>query len=64
VSGTIVCIGDSITDCDRRTDPRGLHLGRGPAVVAQDGVHPPAFSSALVARLWLATYDSLPGAVS
>jgi lysophospholipase L1-like esterase len=33
---------------------------RGPAVVASDGVHPSAFGSALIARLWLSAYDSLP----
>ncbi len=33
---------------------------RGVAVVAPDGVHPSAFGSALIARLWLAAYDSLP----
>jgi len=32
---------------------------RGPGVVAADGVHPSAFGSALIARLWLTAYDSL-----
>jgi acyl-CoA thioesterase I len=32
---------------------------RGPAVIAADGVHPSAFGSALIAREWLAAYDSL-----
>ena len=36
---------------------------RGPAVIAADGVHPSAFGSALIARQWLAAYDSLPSSV-
>jgi acyl-CoA thioesterase-1 len=32
---------------------------RGPTVVAFDGVHPSAYGHAIIARLWLAAYDSL-----